>query len=354
MVRGLGSSGRHHKRLWCSKPEVRQRILFPWGTVRDSSVKSTAQEVTLRAPGMMAPIFQAQRDSSSLHKLCFLSAIVITGNFLIGIFARMTGDTGDEVTFFDTLWRVVVGQRVGIDFHYALGIGPYQLGALLWHWLGPHYYVMLLSITFFNLSIAFCGCIVAERTLARRTNLALLFCVTLAFQVSAPTVCNSSLTHWGIGEFYNRLINSALAVLFLQTFAGGLTSSKREHASEVAVAACLLNIMFLTKISGFLLGVMILSAGCLLQGRIIHRLLSLCATLLAFAAITAIEFKMTGLELLPIIQDYELAAHARLNYSLDEIERAMVPWPLVTFRCTSGAFCTVTSPRRSCASSSGA
>jgi hypothetical protein len=103
----------------------------------------------------------------------------------------------------------------------------------------------------------------------------------------------------------------------------------RENAIEVALAACLLNIMFLTKISGFLLGVMILLAGCLLKGRTVHRLLSLCVTLLIFAAITAIEFKATGLEFLPIIQDYELAAHARLSYSLNDIVRAMARWPLV-------------------------
>jgi head-tail adaptor len=209
-----------------------------------------------------------------------------------------------------------------------------NLGALLWHWLGPHYYVMRLAITLFNLSIAFCGCIVAERTLAHRTNLALLFCVTLAFQVSAPGVCAGewsydNLTALGISQFYNRHIMSALAVLFLQTFGGGPISSMREHASEVAVAACLLTLMFLTKISGFMLGVMILFAGCLLQGRTTHRLLSLCATVLTFAVIIAIEFKATGLELLPIIQDYELAAHARLSYSLNQIVTAMVAWPLV-------------------------
>lgn len=277
---------------------------------------------------MMARNLQAQRDSSLLRKLFFLSAIIITANYLIGIITLITY-AGDEITFLDTLWRVVVGQRVGIDFHNALGIGPYQLGALLWHWLGPHDYVMRLAITLFNLSIAFCGCIVAERTLAHRTNLALLFCVTLAFQVSAPTMCNFGPFALGISEFFNRHIMSALAVLFLQTFGSGPISSKRENAIEVALAAFLLNIMFLTKISGFLLGVMILLAGCLLQGRTVHRLLCLCAAALAFAAITAIEFKVTGLELLPVIQDYELAAHGRLAYSFYDLVRGVMSWPLV-------------------------
>ena len=69
---------------------------------------------------------------------------------------------------------------------------------------------------------------------------------------------------------------------------------------------------------------MILLAGCLLQGRAVHRLLNLCAALLAFGAITAIEFKLTGLELLPVIQDYELAAHARLTYSFMDLVRGVV------------------------------
>jgi hypothetical protein len=279
---------------------------------------------------MMARNFQTQRDSSLLGKLFLLSAIIIIANFLIGIFARISANTSDEITFFDALWRVVVGQRIGIDFHYPLGIGPYQLGAMLWHWVGPHYNVMWLAITLFNLSIAFCGCIVAERTLARRTNLALLFCVTLAFQVSAPTICNDGLASLGISEFYNRHIISALAVLFLQTFGGGRISSKRENAIEVVLAASLLNIMFLTKISGFLLGVMILLAGCLLQGRTAHRLLNLCATVLAFTVIIATEFKVAGLEFLPVIKDYELAAQARLAFSFYDLARGLVSWPLAS------------------------
>jgi hypothetical protein len=270
---------------------------------------------------------QKQRDLSLLRKLFLLSAIIIIANCLIGIFARVSGETADDITFLDVLWRVVTGQRVGIDFHYPLGIGPYQLGALLWSWLGPHFYVMRLAITLINLSIAVFSCVVAERTLARRSNLALLFCATVAFQVSAPTVYGSPLTLIGISEFYNRHIIAALAVLFLQTFGGGPTSSKRESAIEAAIAGCLLNILFMIKISGFLLGLMILFAGCLLQGRTAHRILSLCAAMLAFAAITAIEFKATGLELTPLIQEYELAAHARLAYPLKDLVKGVMAWP---------------------------
>jgi hypothetical protein len=274
--------------------------------------------------------FQGQRDSSLLPKLFFLSVIIITANFLIGIFAPTVSNLDDEITFLDSLWRVVVGQRVGIDYHNPYGFGPYQLGALLWHWLGPHYYIMQLAITLFNLSIACCGCIVAERTLARRMDLALLFCAALAFQLSAPTNYNAGPTGLGLSGFHDRQIVSALAVLFLQTFGGGSRFSTRGNAFEIALAAFLLNVLFLIKISGPMVGLLILLAGCLLQGPAVHRLLNLCVTLLAFAVITAIEFKITGLEFLPVIQDYELAAQARLAYSFYDLVRGVMSWPLLS------------------------
>jgi hypothetical protein len=268
-------------------------------------------------------------DSTFFRILLCLSAIIITANALIGIFAPTLFGLDDEIQFLDTLWRTVVGQRVGIDYHNPLGFGPFQLGALLWHWLGPHYYVMRLAITLFSLSIAFCGCIVTKRTLAHRPDLALLFCATLAFQLSTPTIYESTPTSLSMSGYYDRHIVSALAVLFLQTFGGALKSSKRENAIEVALAVCLLNIMFLTKISGFLLGLMILLAGCLLRNRAGHGLLNLCAALVAFVVVTAIEFKATGLEFIPVIQDYELAANARLTYSYYDIVRGIFSGPFV-------------------------
>src|SRR5262249_3188907 len=87
--------------------------------------------------------------------------------------------------------------------------------------------------------------------------------------------------------------------------------------------AFLLNVLFLLKISGLVVGLMILLAGCL-QGRAVHRLLNLGAALLLFGAVTAIEFKVAGLELLPVIQDYELAARARLTYSFMDLVRGVV------------------------------
>ncbi len=277
---------------------------------------------------MTASYIQGERDSAFLRKSIFLSAIIIISNYFIGIVAPTLAGLDDEIQFLDSLWRVVVGQRVGVDYHNPLGFGPYELGALLWHWLGPHYYVMRLAITLFSLSIAFCGCVVAKQTLTRRTDLALLFCVTLAFQLSAPTIYESARTSLSMSGYYDRQIVSALAVLFVQTLSGSSRLATRENGVQIALTAFLLNLLFLIKISGFLLGLMIVLAGCLLRGRIVHQLLNLCAALVAFAAITAIEFRVTGIEFIPVIQDYELAAHARLTYSFYEIVRGMVSWPL--------------------------
>ena len=257
-----------------------------------------------------------------------VSAIIIS-NFFIGLFAPLVIGIDDEVVFFDTLWRVVVGQRAGIDYHTPMGLGPYYLGAVLWHWLGPHYYVLRLAIMLFSLSIAFCGCIVVERTLSRKIGLAWLFCVTLAFQLSAPTVFESDSTSLGMAGFYNRLIVPALAVLFLLTF-GDRSRSRRENAVEILLIAFLLNILFLIKISGLIIGLTMLLASCLLKSHAARRVLNLCMALLVFTAATAIEFKVAGLEFIPVIQEYVPAARARLAISFYDIASGMLTWPLVS------------------------
>lgn len=277
---------------------------------------------------MIRDFVQGESNSSLRWKFVTVSAIIVS-NFFIGIYAPILVGVDDEVAFFDTLWRVVVGQHVGIDYHNSLGFGPYLLGAGLWHWLGPHYYVMRLAISLFSLSIAFCGCIVAEQTLSRRTGLAWLFCVTLAFQLSAPTIYESGPMLLGIAGFYNRQIVSALAVLFLLTFSDR-SGLRRDNVVEIAIIAFLLNILFLLKISGLIVGLVMLLAGCLFEDRTVRRVLNLCIALLAFAAMTAIEFEVSGLEFTPVIQEYELAAHARLAYSFYDIVQGMFTWPLVT------------------------
>jgi hypothetical protein len=263
------------------------------------------------------------------RQLFSVSISIVIANFLIGIFAPTTGDFDDEITFLDALWRVVVGQHYSVDFHDPHGFGPYQLGAVLWDGLGPHYNVMRVAIFLFNLLIVLCGCISAKVKLAQRTELALLFCITLAFQISAPSVFNK-VTELGMAGFYDRQIVAALAVLFVLTFSDGPKNSTLEDAVEVALGAVLLNILFLIKISGPVLGLLILLGGCFRQShRVIHQLLKLFILVIAFAAITVMEFKVTGLQPFAVFQDYELSAHARLAYSFSALVRGVMYWPFV-------------------------
>jgi hypothetical protein len=258
------------------------------------------------------------------------SAIIIIFNFFIGTFAPTTISLNDEIFMYDLLWRTASGQHTGTDFHDPMGFGPYQVGALLWHWFGPHNYIMRLSITFFSLAIALLACLVVRR-LIRRADLALLFCVTLAFQLSTPTAYPDS-AELGIMEFYDRLSASALAVLFLQTFGCSSIDGARNRldtAFDIALIAFLLNALFLTKISGLLLGLMIVGAGCAIPGRFLRQSLILCAALVVFAAITAMQFELAGLSFRAVSQEYMVAARSRSVHSFYEIGRSLVNGPLI-------------------------
>jgi hypothetical protein len=268
-----------------------------------------------------------------LRTTLLVCGAIIIANFAIGNYTPTTVSLNDEISFFDTLWRVVIGQRVGTDYHDPLGFGPYQVGALLWHWLGPHNHIMRLSIALFSLSIALCGCVVARRTLVHRVDLALLFCITLAFQLSAPTVYPDS-AQFGIMAFYNRLSASTLAVLFLQTFGDGSSTNiardRREIVSSVAINAFLLDVLFLTKISGFLLGIFIVIAGCAVQNRFIPKFFTLCATIAVFGAMVAVEFIFTGLDFTAVIREYGVAARARSAYSVRDVIQSLVNGAFIT------------------------
>jgi hypothetical protein len=98
---------------------------------------------------------------------------------------------------------------------------------------------------------------------------------------------------------------------------------------EIVLTAFLLNALFLFKISGFVLGLAVVIAGCLLQDRIAQRIINLGSVLLAVVAIIALEFKVTGLEFIPVVHDYEVAAHAHLTYSFDRVAKGLFSWPLL-------------------------
>jgi hypothetical protein len=239
----------------------------------------------------------------------------------------------DEISFYDTLWRIVVGQRLGTDYHDPLGFGPYQLAALLWRWLGPHAYVMRLSIALFSISIAVVGYLVARRVATRRIDLALLFCITLAFQLSTPTVYPDS-AQFGLMEFYNRLSASALTVLFLHTFGERGSADNAEPGREIVIAIALntflLEVLFLTKISGLLLGLFIMCLGCCsVQTRIGKKLVVFCGSIAAFTAATAFEFAALGFDPILVIREYALAAQAKSDSLSRELVQALLNWRFV-------------------------
>jgi hypothetical protein len=285
------------------------------------------------ADGRAMHLSEDKVGKNLLRTSLFVCGAIIIANFAIGNYTPTTVSLNDEISFFDTLWRVVIGQRVGTDYHDPLGFGPYQVGALLWRWLGPHNYIMRLSIALFSISIALCGCLVARRTLAHRVDIALLFCITLAFQLSTPTVYPDS-AQFGMMAFYNRLSASTLAVLFLHTFGDrSFTNVARDRCaimSGVALSAFLLNVLFLTKISAFLLGIFIIIIGCTTQTRFVPKFVTLCATIGVFGAVTAIEFKVTGLDFIAVIREYAVAARARSHYSIHDVVQSLANGPFIT------------------------
>src|SRR5579863_1158070 len=70
----------------------------------------------------------------------FLPAAIVVGNFIIGALTPITLGPEDDMMLIDPVWRFVQGQHLGTDFHTPFGFGPFQVAAVLWRVLGPHYY----------------------------------------------------------------------------------------------------------------------------------------------------------------------------------------------------------------------
>lgn len=240
-----------------------------------------------------------------------LCVAVIGVNTSLGLLAPVTAWLDDEFVLLDNFWRVAQAQQVGIDYHDPLGFGPAVLGAALWDWFGVHYDLFRVDEAVFALAIAACGVIVAGRTL-RNGSLAWGFCLTLAFIVSGPSI-EGTLAMWiGMAEFYNRLVIGALSVLFLLAFATESSPERSFRLSDALIAAVLLNIMFLVKISGPILGLGVLAAGSLLPRAMARRATMLALALLVFAALTALELGATGLHIVALWREYASAGLVRV------------------------------------------
>jgi hypothetical protein len=287
-------------------------------------------------PSFFGPVAPAAQQGSGtmpivpfLALTLFLPVVIVIGNFIIATLTPITWSPEDDMMFIDPVWRLVQGQHFGTDFHFPFGFGPFQTAAMLWRQLGPHYYVLRAAVDLFALVIVLCGCVVATRRLRHAAGLAGLFCVTVAFAASGPS--NYGYPHdFGIALTHDRLLMSGLAVLFMQSFANDSDFQRERDYVDLFTAAFLLNILFLVKISGLVIGLAIVAGGLIVRGRLTRGLFDFSLILLFLAIMVAIDFVITGNSVFPIIQDYRLAAQARTgSYSFLDALYFASRWPIL-------------------------
>src|SRR5262245_45240911 len=187
-------------------------------------------------PSPLGPLTPAAQKSSGemalrpfLALTLLLPASIVIGNFVIGAMTPITDDPEDDMALIDHVWRLIQGQRLGTDFDDPRGFGFFQVAAAIWHLLGPRYEVLRTSADLYALMIVICGCIVATRQLRHAAGLAALFCTTIAFEASGPSIYGDT-NNFGMAVSYNRLTVSGLAVLFVQSFANNpILHGRRNH-----------------------------------------------------------------------------------------------------------------------------
>ena len=242
----------------------------------------------------------------------FLPAIIVIANFVIAFLTPLTAGFNDDMVLIDSVWRLVQGQYLGIDFHNPYGFGLPQVAAILWRLLGPHYYIVRASVDLFALVIILCGCAVAARQLRHAVGLAALFCITVAFVASGPSLYGMN-QYFGLACVYDRTLMSGLLVLFLQSFANDLDARPERGYMDHFIAAFLLNTLFLIKISGLVIGLAIVVVGLILRGPFWRSLVGISRVLLFLAFMVVVDFVVTGTSLSGVIQEYRMAAQGRVG-----------------------------------------
>jgi len=165
-----------------------------------------------------------------------LPTMIVIGNFVLGILTP-TSVPEDDMSMLDSVWRLVQGQHIGTDFHDPLGFGFLQVSAMLWRMLGSHYYVLRASADVFALVIIVCGCLVATRQLRHVAGLAALFCITVAFVASGPSI-------YGYNQ-YIGMVRSPSAGFSSNCVIGSLCSiTAGGKGSETSLGRCVLIIVF--------------------------------------------------------------------------------------------------------------
>jgi hypothetical protein len=100
----------------------------------------------------------------------------------------------------------------------------------------------------------------------------------------------------------------------VQTFANDFDARGERDYFDYLIAAFLLNILFVVKISGLVLGLAMVVGGCIVRGRFSRGLVEITLVLLFLAVMIAIDFVITGTSLFPVIQEYRLAAQAKADF----------------------------------------
>jgi hypothetical protein len=264
----------------------------------------------------------AQQSSGPVPFLAltlFLPAAIVIVNFVIGALTPITDWLEDDLMLVDPVWRYVQGHHVGTDFHDPFGFGPFQVAAIIWRLFGPHYYVLRASADLFALLIVLCSCVVATRQLRHAPGLAAFFCITVAFEASGPSIYGY-LHDFSMALFHDRLLMAAFSVLFVQCFANDLDSRREREYIDLFTAAFLLNILFLVKISGLVLGLAVMIGGRIVRSRSSRSLVDIALVLLFVAVMVTIDFAITGTSFSPVIHDYRLAAQARTgSFSVHDV-----------------------------------
>jgi hypothetical protein len=241
-----------------------------------------------------------------------LPTIIVIGNCTLGILTPITDGAVDDMSMLDAVWRFVQGQHLGTDFHDPRGFGLFQVAAMLWRMLGPHYYVLWASAALFSLAIVYCGCVVSTRQLRDAVGLAALFCMTVACIASGPSIYGYPHI-FGFALSYNRLMMAASLVLFMQSFANDLDERPQRGFIDYFIATFVLNILFLLKISGLFVGLAIVVIGLILRGPLRRCLMGICVVLLLLVIMVAVDFILTGANLYQVILEYRMAAQGRVG-----------------------------------------
>ena len=254
-----------------------------------------------------------------------LSTGIIAVSLIINSQCPVTVFPYDDLFLIDGMWRIVQGQRAGTDFYNPIGFGLFHIGAAWLQMLGPHRYVLALTSATFSAVIMLCATIIAARRVWFSHPYYLLTCGVLAFEASGPGVYGWSVFTMGMAAFYNRLSAAALAALFLQWFADRRSSQHPQLVSEALIAATLLNILFLVKISALALAAIIIAASLVVRSRPLLPAVRLVLLVsIIFTAMLATDLVLAGVTPDAIIHDYREAAAVRSNLaSWDGVWRAL-------------------------------